>query len=287
VCNAVVGQVSTLAGIQPVIPQITEHPRSTQMATAAQVAANRANARKSTGPRTLDGKQRCSMNALKHGLSARTVVLNHEDESGYHEVRGSLHRQYQPATPQECMLVDQLASSWWRTIRARQYETDMMNMQVDTLKRRHKNRKTVHTNESDRQALAVALTVEPHDDFKTFFRYEAAIERSFYRALNQLERMQKERRKAEESTEIGSVSQNATMAAEPVEPESPRLTIAAQNSVCAPAGSGASSNPHWPSSGIASLPETHVNGSGAGSIPDYAAQLCETIAATDPDMYTS
>jgi hypothetical protein len=141
------------------------------------------------------------MNALKHGLSARTVVLNHEDEIGYHEVRGSLYRQYQPATPQECMLVDQLASSWWRTIRARQYETDMMNMQVDTLKRRHKNRKTVHTKESDRQALAVALTVEPQDDFKTFFRYDAAIERSFYRALNQLERMQKERRKAEESTE--------------------------------------------------------------------------------------
>ena len=85
------------------------------MATAAQIAANRANAQKSTGPRTAEGKHRVSMNPLKHGLTAHTLVLPHEDSAAFHEVRGSLYRQYQPATPQECMLVDQLASAWWRT----------------------------------------------------------------------------------------------------------------------------------------------------------------------------
>jgi hypothetical protein len=187
------------------------------MATAAQLAANRANAQKSTGPRTIEGKQRSAMNRLKHGLSARTIVLNHEDEIGYQEVRGSLYTQYQPATPQECMLVDQLASAWWRTIRARQYETDMMNLQVENVKSRNKRRNQIHTRETDRKALAVALTVEPHDDFKTFFRYDATIERQFYRALNLLEKIQKERRRvtesATESTEIGFVSQKQNHAA--------------------------------------------------------------------------
>jgi hypothetical protein len=178
------------------------------MASPLQIAANRRNAQRSTGPRTVEGKQRSSMNPLKHGLSARTIVLSHEDEIGYHEVRGSLYTQYQPATPQECMLVDQLASAWWRTIRARQYETDLMNMQVENVKRRNARKKKVHNQESDRKALVVALTVEPHDDFKTFFRYDATIERQFYRALNQLERIQKERRSAAKSTEIGFVSQS-------------------------------------------------------------------------------
>ncbi len=102
------------------------------MASPAQMAANRANAQKSTGPRTAAGKQRSSMSALKHGLSARTLVLPHEDNTAYEEVRASLYSQYEPATPQECMLVDQLASAWWRTLRERQIETDMLDLQNRT-----------------------------------------------------------------------------------------------------------------------------------------------------------
>ena len=52
------------------------------MATAAQIAANRANAQKSTGPRTVAGKQRSRMAALEHGLTAATLVLPHEDALG-------------------------------------------------------------------------------------------------------------------------------------------------------------------------------------------------------------
>ena len=58
------------------------------MASPAQMAANRANAQKSTGPRTLEGKQRASMSALKHGLAAQTVVLPHEDNR---RLRGDAH----------------------------------------------------------------------------------------------------------------------------------------------------------------------------------------------------
>jgi hypothetical protein len=169
------------------------------MATAAQIAANRANARKSTGPRTVEGKQRSSLNPLKHGLTASTLVLPHEDEIGYQETRGSLYQQYQPATPQECMLVDQLASAWWRTIRARQCETDMLHMQIETLK--HKYPEKPATPLSDRHALACRFVTQPEQDFSKFLRYDAAIERAFYRALNTLEKLQAARLRQEERVE--------------------------------------------------------------------------------------
>src|SRR5262245_33245428 len=172
------------------------------MATAAQIAANRANAQKSIGPRTVEGKRRSSMNSLKWGLTAATLVLPHEDELGYQETRGMLYTQYQPATPQECMLVDQLASSWWRTIRARQCETDMLQLQIETLKRQHPEKPASPA--SDRQALASRFITEPEEDFRKFLRYDAAIERAFYRALNALEKLQAARLRREN---VGQPSQ--------------------------------------------------------------------------------
>jgi len=53
------------------------------MATAAQIAANRANAQHSTGPRTPEGKTASSMNALKHGADAASVVIPGEDPAQY------------------------------------------------------------------------------------------------------------------------------------------------------------------------------------------------------------
>ena len=73
------------------------------------------------------------MSALKHGLTAQTLVLPHEDALAFGQIRESLYNQYEPATEQECMLVDQLASAWWRTIRVRQIETDMPDLQIKTL----------------------------------------------------------------------------------------------------------------------------------------------------------
>ena len=50
------------------------------MATERQIAANRRNARKSTGPRTLEGKARSRLTALQHGLTAQHAVLQSAEE---------------------------------------------------------------------------------------------------------------------------------------------------------------------------------------------------------------
>ena len=61
------------------------------MTSLKQIAANRLNAYKSTGPRTEEGKQRSRCNAMRHGLTAETVITALESAADYQAYRGS-HR---------------------------------------------------------------------------------------------------------------------------------------------------------------------------------------------------
>src|ERR1700685_4383230 len=91
------------------------NPIPTQIpSTEARSRANRENARLSTGPRTDSGKQRSSLNALRHGLTAASAVLSSEDPAAYDAHRRGFFDEYQPATPTETQLVMELADTSWR-----------------------------------------------------------------------------------------------------------------------------------------------------------------------------
>jgi hypothetical protein len=75
---------------------------------------NRANSQLSTGPRTGPGKQRSSLNALRHGLTAACPVLPLEDRAAYESHRRQFFDEYQPANPTESQLVQELADTSWR-----------------------------------------------------------------------------------------------------------------------------------------------------------------------------
>ncbi len=77
-------------------------------------AINRANSQLSTGPRTPAGKQRSSLNALRHGLTAASPVLPSEDRAAYADHRRRFFDEYQPATPTESQLVMEVADTSWR-----------------------------------------------------------------------------------------------------------------------------------------------------------------------------
>src|SRR6266481_5959999 len=66
------------------------------MATIKQIEANRRNALKSTGPRTPEAKAAVRMNALRHGLRARTVVLPAENPQEFHQLCNDLETEWQP-----------------------------------------------------------------------------------------------------------------------------------------------------------------------------------------------
>ena len=93
------------------------------MASPAQILANRENAQRSSGPKTHEGKQTASRNAIRHGLTGTQIVIPGEDASAYERLRQGLHESYRPADEAELILVDQIAANAWRLMRAQRVET--------------------------------------------------------------------------------------------------------------------------------------------------------------------
>jgi hypothetical protein len=103
--------------------------------TEEQLAANRCNARKSTGPRTPQGKARSSKNALKHGLLARDVVLTDgpiaENPAEFRTLLADFLRELKPKGPIQQTLVERLAVCDWRLRRAQRYEVRAQRVALD------------------------------------------------------------------------------------------------------------------------------------------------------------
>lgn len=84
------------------------------MSTDRQIEANRSNARKSTGPRTAEGKARVAENALKHGLVGRHIVLPNENPRRYNAFRAGIFAALQPEGDLESLLADTIVADAWR-----------------------------------------------------------------------------------------------------------------------------------------------------------------------------
>src|SRR5580698_3284293 len=97
----------------------------------SRTAINRANAQHSTGPRTDSGKQRSSLNALRHGLTAASAVLPSEDRAAYDAHRRSFFDEYRPATPTETQLTQELADTAWRLNRIPALEAELFSQNPD------------------------------------------------------------------------------------------------------------------------------------------------------------
>ncbi len=92
---------------------------------------NRANSEHSTGPITEAGKQRSSLNALRHGLTAQTVVLPTEDLDAYQSHLKSFTTEYHPKGATECNLVQALADATWRLNRIPTLEASLLSVAPD------------------------------------------------------------------------------------------------------------------------------------------------------------
>jgi hypothetical protein len=87
-----------------------------------QIAANRANAQKSTGPRSINGKAASRLNALKHGIYAKDKTMFGDEAADLEKFAATLHLEYGPRNSTERFLVDTLIHSEWRLRRVRRAE---------------------------------------------------------------------------------------------------------------------------------------------------------------------
>jgi hypothetical protein len=101
------------------------------MSSLKQIEANRLNALKSTGPRTEEGKRRSRCNAIRHGLTAETVIVGLEDREDYESFEATIIGDYDPTTAVERELVLRLASVLWRLRRATGIETALFQSAVN------------------------------------------------------------------------------------------------------------------------------------------------------------
>jgi hypothetical protein len=106
------------------------------MTSFRQIEANRRNAFKSTGPKTLNGKRSSRRNALRHGLTAETVIEGLEDTEDYRAFEAAIISDYDAQTAVERELVLRLASLLWRMRRAMSIETDLLRIQAEIVDER-------------------------------------------------------------------------------------------------------------------------------------------------------
>ena len=104
------------------------------MTSFRQTEANRRNACKSTGPITEEGKQRSRCNAVRHGLTAETVIGALEDTEDYKAFEAAIIADYDAQSAVERELVLRLASLLWRLRRATTMETGLFEIQADHLR---------------------------------------------------------------------------------------------------------------------------------------------------------
>jgi hypothetical protein len=145
-------------------------------------AVNRENAQHSTGPRTNAGKQRSSLNSLRHGLTAASPVLPTEDRVAYEDHHRCFFDEYKPATPTESQLVQELADTSWRLNRIPLLEADALTRALAP---------------ADAEQEITFDIVDAHRILATLGLYSSRLSRQFHKSLEQLRDIQAERRRLE------------------------------------------------------------------------------------------
>jgi hypothetical protein len=161
------------------------------MASAAQVAANRENAKRS---RTLseETKESLRTRALKHGLASKldaNTVVRHENKEEFETILNALVSEA-TLVPEEILLINLQAQSYWKLQRAMKMETGALNVSVIVAQMENKVAQTLKDGAGLGSALAIALR-EHTAWFETLRRYSTTAERTFFKATRELAMIRK------------------------------------------------------------------------------------------------
>ena len=171
------------------------------MTTRAQIRANRNNAKKSTGPRTEEGKTRVATNALKHGLLARDTVLPGEDPADFDSQLSALEADIQPANSLEFELVRQIADAQWRMRRLTRLETGFLAASLAAkrrlMERLHPER--LQPGYDGETLLLGSAIIDRTDALGHLARYDGHLSRRFFRAVKQLRDLRRDEREAHQA----------------------------------------------------------------------------------------
>ncbi|QOY87575.1 hypothetical protein [Paludibaculum fermentans] len=140
------------------------------MATVAQITANQANAKHSTGPVTIEGKARAAQNARRHGFTAQHLTITLEDRASFTALEASLRLDTRPANCLEEEIFHRILTHTWNLRRIESFEC-LILAETDPL----------------------AETDSHGAQLEHYARYRRDLERGLYRAIKELSKLQTER----------------------------------------------------------------------------------------------
>ena len=143
------------------------------MTSQKQIEANRHNAQFSTGPNTGQGKLIASQNSIKHGLLSRDLLAQDEQESELEYFRERIYESVCPQGSVEEFLVEKMINSGWRLQRLTKIEVSIIDSRGPYS-----------------QKIEDVFWGKRGETLQTLSRYEAALERNFFKSLHELQRLQ-------------------------------------------------------------------------------------------------
>ena len=202
------------------------------MASEKQIKANQQNASKSMGPKTKEGKAIAKLNSVKHGLLAKNMeILPTENRRDFDKLKANLMDDLKPKSELENLLVEQIVSATWRLRRIQQIETGLLVGQYykiqseranpemhryihsellmelvdhgDDVESKSNHQEAVRRSQEAKKMLESEIPTlgeafsKAQDSLSKLSRYQSAIERSLYKALAELERLQSKRKSTE------------------------------------------------------------------------------------------
>ena len=183
-----------------------------------QLAANRANAKKSTGPRTTEGKNRSAQNARRHQVTAQTLIMTEEDRKAHDAFVARMTGELAPVGEMETFLASNIAEEAWRLNHARAQCNNLIAIghfdgTADLFDTDHPE---IHT-----AVTAAAVTRDQATALERLSLYQQRIHSSFQKHRADLRRLQDERkaRREAELNEARQLSQLAKLKHLPYEPQ--------------------------------------------------------------------
>ena len=150
------------------------------MSTLRQIEANRRNAQKSTGPTSVTGKAASSMNALKSGIHAKSLILPSEKLADLEQLIDDYYHRHQPDSPEARLYLDEVIHCEWLLRRYRTAETQMWQYQAQNIY-------------ADEQKYPLGKSATSHATPFSKLQYRVdATRRAYHRALKALKELEAE-----------------------------------------------------------------------------------------------
>lgn len=155
------------------------------MSSVRRIQSSRANGAKSLGPVTPEGRNIASLNGLRHGLTAKTVVLSNESPARFEHILQYYVDHFSPRTEVEMDIIEEMAVSKWRQRRGWSMETATLDHEMDR-QGPALDEKWAQLDHSTRLALAHESLAERGPALHLINRYETRLSRQFDRSLQNL-----------------------------------------------------------------------------------------------------